>query len=318
MSPASRNRGRGGGSPGPLSRALDAACHRIDQLNELTESSVLGIGRSLGEIVEGARGYAREARTTLEGFGGTQAERGVAELIRAQNEILSSYVELIRAQVERQSAVTREAVSASTRIAQMGRQISSVAAQSRLLSLNASIEAARIGSAGKAFGVIASEMTNLSRQVESTSNSVNELVASLSQTLPGMAAAAKEMHASSEAFIGEISESIGEMETTARGLTQSAEHTLRRGDECIANILSLSQSALSCLQFQDPVAQGLHALASDFRSVVVRFDVLAANDDGWRSELRAVPPDFEEQDIKRISVVAPDQEAPDAGEVLLF
>lgn len=319
MGSASPERGRRQRAPGPLTRALDTACLRIDQLNELTESSVLGIGRSLGEIVEGARSYAREARATLEVFGGTHRERGVAELIRSQNEILSSYVELIRAQVERQSQVAREAVSASARIAQMGHQISSVAAQSRLLSLNASIEAARIGSAGKAFGVIASEMTNLSRQVESTSHSVNELVASLSETLPGMAAAAKEMHASSEAFIGDISTSIGEVETSARGLTQSAEHTLRLGDECIANILSLSQSALSCLQCQDPVAQGMQALASDFRSVVVRFDALGPGpDDGWRSELQALPPDFEEHDIKRISVVAPDENAPDPGEVLLF
>ncbi len=304
-----------------LDKGVDSATSGIQQLASLTEKSVLHIGEALEAIVGDAQDYARHARVTLEEVAGSGSTEGIAQLVAAQNEILSAFMGEIRGHVSRQAEVAEAAMKASSRIASLGNQISSVASQSRLLSLNASIEAARLGQGGKAFGVIASEMTNLSRQVESTSRAVNTLISNLSEALPSVASAASDMRASSERFIEDIGKSIAQVDARAKGLEGSVHETMHSGDEYIAKILSHSQDALSALQFQDPVAQGLVAIAREFRDAAVAVENLVARcDEGWRGAVegeeewaastpeREAEPVADEEDLAGL----------EAGEVMLF
>lgn len=291
-----------------LDSGLRKATRRVDKLAELTESSVLSIGESVESIVGDAQQYAKYARATLEDVAGSDQGEGIAQLVANQNEILSTFVSEIQRQVAHQSRVADAAIQAASKIRSLGNQISSVASQSRLLSLNASIEAARIGKGGKAFGVIASEMTNLSRQVESTSHAVNTLVENLSETLPGVAEAARDMRTASESFIGEISESIERVNSKATGLEESVQGTMHSGDETIAKILSHSQDALSALQFQDPVAQGLVGITRDFKEVAAAIEALVGGSPeewGEAGGCMEASNETEEEDVE-------------AGEVMLF
>lgn len=298
---------------GVLEEGLRQATRRVEKLAELTESSVLSIGESVESIVCDAQEYAKHARATLEDVAGSNEGKGIAQLVADQNEILSTFVAEIQKQVAHQAKVADAAISAASKIRNLGNQITSVAAQSRLLSLNASIEAARIGTGGRAFGVIASEMTNLSRQVEFTSHSVNTLVENLSETLPGVAEAARDMRTASESFIGEISDSIQRVNSKARGLEDSVQATMHSGDETIAKILSHSQDALSALQFQDPVAQGLVGITRDFQDVAGSVEAILRGEStvGWGEthvpESRNGSEDGEE-----------DEDDVEAGEVMLF
>ena len=62
-------------------------------------------------------------------------------------------------------------------IGQLSGIIRSVAGQSKLLALNASIEAARAGNEGRGFGVVAAEMKSLAAQAEQGATEIDACVA---------------------------------------------------------------------------------------------------------------------------------------------
>jgi methyl-accepting chemotaxis protein len=77
-------------------------------------------------------------------------------------------------------------VGAISKIEQMSRAINKLADQTSLLSLNASIEAARVGDAGRGFGVVATEVKKLANEAAKAAveiqGSVKELCTSADST----------------------------------------------------------------------------------------------------------------------------------------
>jgi methyl-accepting chemotaxis protein len=71
----------------------------------------------------------------------------------------------------------RELNARSREITQMVRMMESVAFQTRLLALNASVEAARAGAEGKGFAVVAQEVRSLAQRNEDAAQRIDEIVA---------------------------------------------------------------------------------------------------------------------------------------------
>ena len=65
-------------------------------------------------------------------------------------------------------------------------QIGGISRQTRILSINASIESERAGEAGRTFSAVANEVQKLSSATQSTSNSIGELVDSIRAELGGL------------------------------------------------------------------------------------------------------------------------------------
>ncbi len=79
------------------------------------------------------------------------------------------------------SAVEKSAAEISS----ASEMISSIANQTNLLSLNASIEAARAGDAGKGFAVVADEIRQLSDQSKESVDQINEILGRLQESTNG-------------------------------------------------------------------------------------------------------------------------------------
>lgn len=82
---------------------------------------------------------------------------------------------------------------ASLEIGQVSRVIDTIAGQTNLLALNAAIETARVGAAGKGFGVVASEVKRLAQQTTAATRQIEELVAAIQHSTGQVEAAIQQI-----------------------------------------------------------------------------------------------------------------------------
>lgn len=169
-----------------LASSADTALHVADQVAnavediskgavaqaENVESSLTNtteMGESIDDITSSVKELSRAATEMLEDANHT---------VDAINELMlqNEHVMEAMAEIHTQIQATNQAVKD---IADASSAITSISEQTNLLSLNASIEAARAGDYGRGFAVVASEIGSLAIQSKDAAVSINEIVDNL-------------------------------------------------------------------------------------------------------------------------------------------
>jgi methyl-accepting chemotaxis protein len=115
----------------------------------------------------------------------TDGEKAVKEMIQAIDEINESN-SAIMAEIDRGNKRISEIVEVITEISQKTKVINDIVFQTKLLSFNASVEAAKAGEHGKGFAVVAEEIGNLAQMSGKASKEIAEMLNASIQRVNGI------------------------------------------------------------------------------------------------------------------------------------
>jgi methyl-accepting chemotaxis protein len=180
----------------------------------------------------------------------TRSERELGAIIAAQKSAMSSMVHMLE-KVQGLDSFIAELNS-------MAGDVTQIAHQSNLLSLNAAIEAARAGELGRGFAVVAKEFRTLSAKSGETGRHITEKVDFISRAIAETCAVVEDSVAQRDGRVLATEATIGRVLTEFKDITDALQRSSERLKSESVGIKSEINQSLVQLQFQDRVSQILN------------------------------------------------------------
>ncbi|HKA90075.1 MAG TPA: methyl-accepting chemotaxis protein [Haliangiales bacterium] len=270
---------------GAIAEARSDILGRIADANVLTEQEVISAARGVDAVVRCASRNRDETARMVEKFAGGQAQEGLARSLSRMGSRVEEHVAKLVVDAKAQEGAAQRAQASTASLIKASQQIEGMLQAARMLALNARIEAGRGSAQDRAFTVVADEIRSLSEVIARTNSMMQELADSLSVTLGAVFQSAHDARRSTETFAEAFRGSLAQVRDEAAAFQAHADRAMAASEAGMAEIVRASQSALSSLQFQDVVAQGLMRIDQRLHDLQVEVGGLA----GGGADARVAP-----------------------------
>ncbi len=273
--------------------AWNAVTEREESKIAVTEmmAEVARVAQSVTEQSEGLLELASEltdqSQNTVQQSGGAldvsrEAASNTQNVATAVEELSSSIAEINR-QATEASDVTGRAQKeaeesqrnigslekASSEIGSIIDLINDIAHRTKLLSLNATIEAERAGELGKGFAVVANEVKSLADQTANATGQIGDLTTAIQQEV--------QKAAHSISTVGDVIHQVNDIQST---ITQSVDEQRRATSEISENVQRIAEGAGSMdemIRFVNEGALGTGRNAQDLNTASHQLSEMARN-----------------------------------------
>ncbi|KPY22608.1 methyl-accepting chemotaxis protein [Pseudomonas savastanoi] len=274
-----------------ISNSATQLAAAAEEMTAITEDGVQGIQRQNNEIDQAATAVnemtsaveevARNAEyTARSSSNATSAAQAGLGLVKKT----VSAINTMSTDVQKTATLIGELAGQSRDIGKVLDVIRGLAEQTNLLALNAAIEAARAGEAGRGFAVVADEVRALAHRTQQSTSEIERLVTDIqtgteravgsmrgntelaSETL-GIAEGANESLTVISAAVSEIND----LNLVIASAAQQQAHVAREVDRNLMNIRDLSAQSSSGAQQTSNASRELSTLALDLNNIVGRF-----------------------------------------------
>lgn len=252
------------------SEQLDGSSHALAQVSEQQSGAVASSAAAIEQLTvaiasvsDTAREVQRQASDSVDKT--TEGSRKVSQL--------AGEVELIQRNMGEIARTVEEFVRSTQVITGMTREVRDIADQTNLLALNAAIEAARAGEAGRGFAVVADEVRKLA---EKSARSASE-IDSVTRTIMSQSGAVQAAIAAGEQSIGTSTQLAGEVEgvlghsrdavlQSTHGVTEIAESVSEQQAASTAIAQNMERIA-NMVEENNAAAQSISASTTDLRAL---------------------------------------------------
>ncbi|WP_207461455.1 betaine/proline/choline family ABC transporter ATP-binding protein [Azospirillum sp. SYSU D00513] len=246
---------------------LDSTAQTLTGIGNETGGQAAAASAAVGRTADDMRAVADAAR---------QMSQAIAEIggrVEDSTEIAGRAVE----QAQRTDSTVRSLTSSAESIGGVVKIISDIAARTKLLSLNASIEAARSGEAGKGFAVVAGEVKSLAGQTAVATEEIARQVAAMQDATRSAVEAVqgiKDTIAAISRISAAIAAAVDQQGAITGDITRRVEQASAGSEAVNASILSVTDGAARTGTATTRVlgaASELSAQADELRRGVDRF-----------------------------------------------